>query len=155
MAMTRTVENIRPLIVFLILTLGGGLLIGYLTAPGPWYDTLVKPAFNPPSWAFGPAWTILYFLIAIAGTRVWIRELDTPLRLWFAQLTFNFVWPPIFFGAQRPDLALAIIAALLVLILAFIAAVWKSDRVSALLFVPYAAWVGFASLLNLEFVRLN
>lgn len=146
---------LRPLIIFLILTLGGGLLIGYLTAPGPWYDTLAKPAFNPPSWVFGPAWTLLYILMAIAGARVWTRDLDTPLRLWFAQLTFNFVWSPIFFGAQRPDLALVVIAALFVLILAFIATAWKSDRVSALLFVPYAAWVGFASVLNLEIVRLN
>ena len=145
----------RPLIVFLALTLGGGMLAGYLSSPGEWYAALAKPAFNPPSWVFAPAWTTLYVLIGIAGARVWTRELDTPLRLWFAQLTFNFVWSPIFFVAQRADLALVVVAALLALVLAFIAATWKHDRIAAALFVPYAAWVSFATLLNFEIVRLN
>lgn len=145
----------RPLIVFLILTLGGGLTAGYLSPPGEWYAALAKPAFNPPSWVFAPAWTTLYVLIAIAGARVWTRDLDTPLRLWFAQLIFNVVWSPIFFVAHRPDLALVVVAALLALVLAFIAATWKHDRVAAALFIPYAAWVSFATLLNFEIVRLN
>ena len=54
--------------------LGGGLVIGFLNAPGEWYAGLAKPAFNPPGWIFGPVWTVLYVLIAIAGWRVWQRD---------------------------------------------------------------------------------
>ena len=66
----------RPLVLlgFMVLVVGGGLLIGLLNIPGPWYQALQKPWFNPPNWLFGPAWTFLYVLIAIAGWRVWLRE---------------------------------------------------------------------------------
>ena len=59
------------LLPFIILVVGGGLLIGSLTAPGPWYAALAKSPFNPPNWLFAPVWTVLYGLIAIAGWRVW------------------------------------------------------------------------------------
>lgn len=153
--MERTSEFWRSLIVFLAATLGGGLLIGFLTPPGPWYDALAKPSFNPPSWVFAPAWTVLYILIAVAGARVWTRDLDTPLRLWFAGLALNFVWSPIFFVAHRPDVSLGVVAALTAINLGFVVATWSRDRVAALLFLPYAAWTGFATLLNLAIVRLN
>ena len=75
MAAEHTGRKNRPLtlILFLALVLGGGLALGALTVTGGWYETLVKPPFNPPNWAFGPAWTILYVLIAIAGWRTWER----------------------------------------------------------------------------------
>ena len=62
------------LILFLILVVAGGLVIGYLTTPGEWYARLTKPAFNPPGWIFGPVWTVLYVIIAVAGWRIWQRD---------------------------------------------------------------------------------
>ena len=144
------------IVPFILLVVGGGLLIGFLTAPGPWYEALAKPSFNPPNWLFGPVWTILYVLIAVAGWRIWQRApAGNAMKLWWLQLLLNFLWSPAFFGLEQIGLALLVILALLVVILAFIAAAWKSDRVSALLFVPYAAWVAFASLLNASILILN
>lgn len=141
---------------FMVLVVGGGLLIGFFTVPGPWYEALVKPSFNPPNWIFGPVWTVLYVLIAIAGWRVWQRDRSSAaMKLWWLQLLLNFSWSPAFFVLKQIDVALAIIVALLIVILAFIVSALKVDRASALLFVPYAAWVGFATLLNAAIWQLN
>ena len=94
------------LILFLILVLGGGLVLGGLTVPGVWYAGLNKPSLNPPTWLFGPVWTVLYVLIAVAGWRVWERDrTGGPMRLWWAQLTLNFL-DPVFFAAHQIGLAL-------------------------------------------------
>jgi len=144
------------LTLFLVLVAGGGLAIGYLTAPGEWYAQLAKPAFNPPGWIFGPAWTALYILIAIAGWRLWQRDRSGwPMKLWWAQLALNFLWSPVFFSAHQIGLALAVILLLLAVILAFIAATWRQDRLAAWLFMPYAAWVAFASVLNASMFAMN
>ncbi|HEY6633705.1 MAG TPA: TspO/MBR family protein [Rhizobiaceae bacterium] len=144
------------LIPFILLVVGGGLLIGFLTAPGPWYEALTKPSFNPPNWLFGPVWTVLYVLIAVAGWRIWRIGPSRPaMKLWWVQLALNFMWSPVFFGLQQIGLALVVIVALLICILAFIAAAWNLDRLSVWLFVPYAAWVSFASLLNGSIWFLN
>ncbi|MDF1610406.1 tryptophan-rich sensory protein [Hoeflea sp. YIM 152468] len=144
------------LVLFIGLTVAGGSAIGYLTLPGPWYQGLQKPLFNPPGWIFGPVWTSLYILIGIAGARVFIRERGTWLpKLWFVQMTLNFLWSPAFFTLHRPDLALVVLIAMLVAILSFIAIGWNRDRPSALLFLPYAAWVAFAGLLNGSIWWLN
>ncbi len=144
------------LVAFLVLVTGGGLVIGYVTAPGEWYAGLAKPAFNPPAWVFGPAWTTLYILIAVAGWRVWRREpRGWAMTLWWVQLGLNFAWSPAFFAAHRIGLALVIVVALLAVILAFMAAAWRRDRVAAFLFAPYAAWVAFATVLNASIWSLN
>lgn len=105
---------------------------------------------------FGPVWTVLYILIAIAGWSVWLRDRGSwPMELWWSQLTLNFLWSPIFFSAHRIGFALAVILALLAVILAFIAAAWRQDRMAAWLFAPYAAWVAFASVLNASIFALN
>jgi tryptophan-rich sensory protein len=144
------------LIPFLVLVLGGGLLLGFLTAPGEWYAGLAKPSFNPPGWIFGPVWTVLYVLIAVAGWRIWQRDrTGWPIKLWWVQLVLNFLWTPLFFAAHRIGLGLVVILLLLAAILTFIAMAWRQDRVAALLFVPYAAWVAFASVLNASIFALN
>jgi tryptophan-rich sensory protein len=143
-------------ILFLVLVLGGGLALGGLTVPGGWYAGLAKPSFNPPAWLFGPVWTVLYILIAIAGWRVWQRDRSGwPMKLWSAQLALNFLWTPVFFAAHQPGLAFVVILLMLAAILAFIVNAWRLDRVAAWLFVPYAAWVAFASVLNGSIWMLN
>ncbi|SOE17053.1 TspO/MBR related protein [Hoeflea halophila] len=144
------------LILFVVVTVAGGSLIGYASTPGPWYQELQKPPLNPPNWIFGPVWTTLYVFIGIAGARVFIRERGTWLpKVWLLQLVLNFAWSPVFFSLHRPDLSLAILLAMLVAILAFIALAWNRDRPSALLFLPYAAWVSFAGYLNAAIWWLN
>ncbi len=146
----------NTLLVFLVLVLGGGLAIGFVTRPGDWYAQLAKPAFTPPGRVFGPAWTVLYIMIAIAGWRTWRRDrTSTAMKLWWTQLVLNFFWSPVFFAAHQIGLALVIVVLMLATILAFIAASWRQDRVAAWLFVPYAAWVSFASALNASIVALN
>jgi len=141
--------------VILIAVLGVGLLIGTITRPDGWYAALAKPAFNPPGWVFGPVWTVLYVLIAIAGARTFEGETGHSFSLWLGQMALNFAWSPVFFGLHQPGIALLIIAALLVTILMFIAYRWRADRLSAALFLPYVAWVAFASVLNASIVVLN
>ena len=149
-------KNGFSLAAFLALVVGGGLVIGFLTAPGEWYAQLAKPGFNPPGWIFGPAWTALYILIAIAGWRVWQRDrAGWPMKLWWAQLALNFLWTPVFFSAHQIGLALGVILVLLASILSFIAMSWRQDRAASWLFVPYAAWVAFASILNGSIAALN
>lgn len=144
------------LLVFLALVLGGGLLLGWLTAPGAWYAALDKPWFNPPAWVFAPVWTVLYILIAIAGWRTWERDRNSmAMRLWWAQLALNFLWTPIFFAVHQIGLAFGVILVLLGVILAFIVTVRRTDVLAAWLFAPYAAWVAFASALNGAILALN
>jgi tryptophan-rich sensory protein len=149
-------NRIIPPVLFLVLAVGGGLAIGFLTAPGAWYAGLAKPSFNPPNWLFAPVWTALYILIAIAGWRIFERDRGgLPMLLWWAQLVLNFVWSPVFFAAHQIGLALVVILLLLAAILAFIATAWRKDRPAAWMFVPYAAWVAFASALNAAIFALN
>lgn len=144
------------LIFFLVIVFGGGSLIGAVTAPGEWYRGLNKPWFNPPDWVFGPAWGVLYVLIAVAGWRTWARDRTGPaMRIWWLQLALNFLWSPVFFAMQWIGGGLAVVLAMLASIVAFIVVSWRSDRVASLLFVPYAAWVSFASLLNAAILLLN
>ncbi|MBM3527715.1 MAG: tryptophan-rich sensory protein [Alphaproteobacteria bacterium] len=155
-AHTPVAKRRSVLILLLLLVVGGGLAIGYVTAPGEWYAALAKPWFNPPGWIFGPVWTVLYILIAVAGWRTFERNRGGwPMRLWWAQLALNFLWSPVFFVAHQIGLALAIVLLMLAAILAFIAASWRQDRFSAWLFLPYGAWVAFALVLNGAILALN
>ena len=124
-----------------------------------WYSRLEKPSFNPPDFAFPVVWTALYAMMAISGWRVWqgpeSRERTSALRLWAAQLMANAAWTQLFFGQHLPAWSLADIVALEAAILGYIFEARKVDKPAAGLFVPYAAWVGFAALLNEEIVRRN
>lgn len=144
------------LAVFVIGTLGMGTLIGMLTLPGEWYAALDKPFFNPPNWIFGPVWTILYIMIAIAGWRIWQRNFKgLSMQVWFAQLAANFMWSPVFFAMHQLGLALAIIAIMVLLTVIFIRSTWHSDRAAAMLMLPYLAWISFAALLNASLWAMN
>ncbi|MEJ8475816.1 TspO/MBR family protein [Roseibium algae] len=144
------------LAIFVFAVVGGGLLIGANNLPGDWYLGLVKPVFTPPGWLFGPAWTTLYVLIAIAGWRTWSRTGHSAVfSVWALQMGLNFIWSPVVFGLHNLGLGLAIVLAMLVTILVFIRMTWGPDRTAALCFVPYALWVAFASTLNASLYLLN
>lgn len=144
------------LAVFLVGVIGIGGLIGTSSIPGPWYEGLAKPSFNPPNWVFGPAWGTLYVLIAVAGWRIFmLAPASMAMKLWFAQMAFNFIWSPVWFIGQLLWPAFAVIVVILALIVSFILAARKIDAVATWLFVPYLGWVAFASLLNLSIAILN
>ncbi len=130
------------------------------TGTSPWYATLNKPAFQPPGWLFGPVWITLYTMMGIAAWRVWERRervagASAALRLFFAQLFLNAIWTPVFFGAHRIGLALAILLALAVTLAFTLRAFRPVDRVALWLLVPYLLWVLFATVLNAAIVWLN
>ncbi len=129
------------------------------TSVGTWYRTLAKPAFNPPDWLFAPVWTALYFMMAVAAWRVWrrdgLRKARTAFALFVAQLALNLGWSIVFFGWRAIGAALVEIVVLLCAILATMALFWRRDRVAGMLFVPYAAWVAFATALNAALWQIN
>ncbi|GAA4811337.1 TspO/MBR family protein [Nocardioides caeni] len=120
------------------------------------YRALELPPFAPPSWVFGPVWTVLYVMIAVAGWLAWRADVGrTGLALWGIQLALNLAWTPLFFAADRYVLALVDIVALLAAVIATIVVFHRRSPVAAYLFVPYVAWVGFATALNAAIVVLN
>lgn len=146
----------RLLVLFVVAVLGIGWAIGATNLPGSWYASLQKPWFNPPNWIFAPTWTLLYIMIAVAGWRAFVHDpKGTAFRVWVGQIVLNFAWSPTVFTFHNLAFGLVIILSMLLLILTFIVLQWRSEKLSALLFVPYAAWVAFASLLNYALMRLN
>ena len=124
--------------------------------PGLWYEGIQKPGFTPPNWVFGPAWTVLYAAVAVAGWMVWrVAGWGRALALWIAQPLLNGAWSWLFFGLHEPGLALAEILVLWIAIAATIAAFLHVRRAAAFLLVPYLAWVSFAGLLNAAIWHLN
>lgn len=123
------------------------------------YARLIQPAWAPPAWLFGPAWSLLYTLMAVAAWLVWrkygFRGASAALSLFVAQLVANALWTWLFFGLNRGALSLAEIAVLWLLILATLVAFWPLQRLAALLLVPYLAWVSFALALTFSLWRLN
>jgi tryptophan-rich sensory protein len=123
-----------------------------------WYAGLAKPSFTPPNAVFGPVWTVLYVMMAVA---VW--RLGAPVdparkravALFAVQLACNAIWSPVFFGLEAPRLGLAVIALLLISLAATLIAFWRIDRLAGLLLAPYLAWVCYAAALNAAIVRLN
>lgn len=124
-----------------------------------WYRELDKPSFAPSDEAFPVVWTALYAMIALSGWRVWCaapsRDRNRALGLWIAQLAANAHWSKSFFGQRRPLTALGDVVALERVVLSYIASTRRVDRAAAGLFIPYAAWVAYASVLHAEIARRN
>ena len=131
-------------------------LAGMFSPPGYWYASLHKPEWNPPSWIFGPVWTALYLMMAVAAWMVWRRDgWRRALWLYFTQLALNAAWTPVFFGAREIGWAFVVILALWVAILVTLQAFLRVSRAAASLLLPYLAWVFFAALLNFTLWRMN
>ena len=151
-------RDLLGLITFVLLCFGVSVLGGRVTVPAlrPWYEALAKPAWTPPGWVFGPIWTLLYPLIAIAGWTIWREGRSrVAVLLFLLQLALNAAWPWFFFGLHRLDWALIDIVALVVAIVATIVVFYPLRRRAALLLVPYLAWVVFAAALNFAIWQLN
>jgi translocator protein len=124
-----------------------------------WYRNLNKPAWQPPGAVFGPVWTVLYVLIAIAATLA-VRDVPGPRRrvvtgLFAANLTLNVAWTWIFFRGQAPRAAGIEILVLLGTIAALVWLIWPHNRTAALALAPYGAWVGFATALTWTIAAQN
>lgn len=127
--------------------------------PGGWYDQLDKASFHPDQAVFAPVWTALYTIIGVAAWLVW-RHRPSPARTaaliaFGVQLVLNALWTPIFFGLERPTLALVEIGLMVVAVVVTIRAFFAVDRLAAVLLLPYFGWIAFATLLNASIVGLN
>ncbi|MEQ9824888.1 MAG: TspO/MBR family protein [Puniceicoccaceae bacterium] len=130
-----------------------------LSGDGSWYATLEKPIFNPPSWVFGPVWTVLYVFMGVASYLVW-RNSTSPwysrtMTWYWMQLTLNAMWSPAFFGLQSPLLGLIVIVPLCVLVGICVYAFWLRSTIASLLMLPYGLWLCYATVLNASIFWLN
>lgn len=141
--------------VFLVIVLAAASS-GAMFKPGEWYETLRKPSWTPPKWAFPVVWTILYVMIGYAGWLVWTTGgWSLPMALWALQMVTNALWSYFFFGIRRMDIALVDVAVLWLSVALFIVTAWSLVPLASLLFVPYLAWVTAAAALNYSVRRLN
>ena len=147
----------------------GGSLASASNTEG-WYAEVTKVPWNPPNWLFGPAWTVLYILIALVGFLIWRagyvgggrpNEAARTLRIYVLQLVLNAAWTPIFFagfpvfGQPAWWVAMGVILALVASVIWLMASAFKWSRVATLLLIPYLLWLLFASTLNAGIIVLN
>lgn len=150
------------LVVALVVPQVVGVAAGAATARSirDWYPRLTKPGFTPPNWLFGPAWFVLYILMGVASWQVWRAGFETE-GVWIAlvvygvHLLLNGLWSILFFGARRPDWALAEVVFLWGSVVASAWLFFQVDGVAGILMLPYVLWVTFAAILNGAIVRLN
>ena len=153
---------IAKLICSVSICLLTGFVTSFLTMDSvkTWYADLSKPSFNPPDWAFGVVWPILYLMMGVAAFLIWRKGTDSKqvrvaLGLFLVQLVLNGIWTPIFFGLHMMGLALAEIILLWLVILATIISFWRISKPAAYLLMPYILWVSFAIALNASLWYLN
>lgn len=143
------------LVTFLAAALGARASI----SASSFYADLALPTWAPPASLFGPVWSALYALMALAAFLVWRergwRAAASALTLYLLQLGLNTLWSWLFFGWKQGGLAFADILLLLVLIVATLVAFWRIHKVAACMLLPYLAWVGFASVLNYAVWQAN
>lgn len=154
-------DFIWTLCVWIGLSLLAGALGSWFTgdAVRTWYPELAKPWFTPPSWVFGPVWTILYVLMGIAAAIISkygdLEGRRDALALFGTQLAFNAFWSMVFFGLRSPLLGLIVIVALWLMITACVVGFWRINKAASVLMVPYLAWISFATTLNFSIYQLN
>lgn len=155
-------RKIVQFIISLILCQGAGL-IGTVFTVGAiqnWYVYLNKPGFSPPNWIFGPVWTVLYTLMAVALFAVWQTGLNnrrTKIAFWIfiIHLGVNALWSILFFGLRNPAMALIDITMLWILVAVSMFLFYKIRKATLWLLLPYLVWVTFAIFLNFYIWKLN
>ena len=152
------IQSYLGLLVFIVACVATAMS-GAIFRPDAWYRQLKKPSWQPPDWLFGPAWTVFYALIAVAGWMVWLKAgfagAALPLTLYFLQLALNALWSAIFFGMRRIGLAAVETVFMWLVIVATIVTFYPIEPRAAWLMVPYLCWVSFAFVLNVTVWRLN
>ena len=154
--------NIVKLIASIVICFLAGALGSFFTSSSipTWYASINKPSFNPPNWIFGPVWSLLYLMMAIAAYLIWQKGLDNravqiALVLFAVQLLLNSLWSIIFFGWHSPFYAFIEIIFLWLSILFTITQFFSLSAAAGWLMVPYILWVSFASVLNYFVMILN
>lgn len=144
--------------------IGASLLAGFWGSTATiesitgWYATINRPFWTPPNWVFGPVWTLLYILMGISVAFVWNSgkpKVLLPVLFFAVHLAVNVYWSIAFFANQNPQMALAVIAVLWIMIVVMMVWFWRYSRTATYLLVPYLLWVSYASTLNLGVVLLN
>ncbi len=151
---------ITTFLVFYALCFAVQAIGGYFTQTSvtSWYPTLIKSPLTPPGMWFGIVWTALYFLMAVAATRIYLRTgtwRTHALRWWLVQLLFGLLWSILFFGAREIATGLQIIVATWLAIAITLVLFYRTDKRAGLLLVPLLLWVSFASYLNLYIWQHN
>ena len=157
-----TKDSLKPAwpgLAFWLLVCFAAPALGTAAGPGAWYAQLQKPSWNPPGWLFGPVWSVLYTLMAVAAWLVWRQggwgKQRRPLLIFLAQLALNALWTPLFFGLHRLGVAFAEIVLLWLAIGTTLTVFRPVSRAAAWLLAPYLAWVSFATVLNFALWRMN
>lgn len=162
MCYSQCMKNILQLLIAIAICEAAGIIGSVFTVQAipDWYNTLAKPALNPPSWVFGPVWTTLYALMGIAVFLIWKhtlkdRAVRTALLVFLIQLALNTTWSIVFFGLQNPALAFLNIVAMWVAIVWTMVLFYRISKPAMWLLVPYILWVSFAAYLNFAIWMLN
>ena len=142
-------------LIFLAATFGAGAT-GAVFPPGPWYQSLAKPSWTPPNWMFPVMWTTIYILISFAAARVAVLPGSAyAMAFWAAQIAFNALWTPVFFGLHRLKGALLVMLCLWLSVLGCFVTHFQLDFWAGLAMLPYLIWVTIAGALNASVWRLN
>ncbi|MCC5944560.1 MAG: tryptophan-rich sensory protein [Bernardetiaceae bacterium] len=156
-------EKIIAIILGVVICLSIGFASGYFSGSGAgtWYANIEKPFFQPPSWVFGPAWTLLYILMGVAAGLIWgeqevrFEAKRLALIVFAVQLALNAAWSFLFFYFESPFWAAVEIVALWFMIVLTMYLFKQIRPVASYLMIPYLLWVSFASLLNFSIYYLN
>jgi len=159
-------KNIFKFVISIIICESVGIIGSFFTfsSVSNWFPTLVKPWFSPPSWLFGPVWTMLYFLMGLSLYIVWNYKTETVSKqkykkqffiLFGIQLILNALWSFLFFGLKSPISGLIDILFLDIAVITTIIYANRVSKYAAVLLAPYMAWIIFATLLNFAIVLLN
>ncbi len=146
------------LFIILSITFLASAIGGYVTSiyKEPWYSELNLSTLNPPSWIFGPVWTLLYILMSIAIWRVWYKFYEVKvLIIYFCHLFFNSIWSVVFFGFHNIFIALINLIIILIFIIILLKLYSSRDKIAFYLMIPYFLWTSFALFLNYSILMLN
>lgn len=156
-----TAATIGVCLALFLVTFAAAAAGAVVSQPGEWYAALARPPLAPPNWIFGPVWTTLYLMMAIAVCWCWYSAAQAgqsaviSLTFYVVQLALNALWSWLFFHFHQIGWALVDIGILWLLLVVTLIAFWRNSTVAGLLFLPYVLWVSFASYLNYGFWRLN